>query len=550
MNQTPEQLAVAQSDRSRILCVAAAGSGKTKTLVDRIHYLATIGVLPSHMAVVTFTNAAANELLERIGDEIKIGFCGTLHSLMIRLIRQSGHLSEFSVIDEEQAEALLVEHMERIHYKGTRKAVDAALEKEANRKPGTGFLAASDDAALVVASFRRALRADCLLTYDDVLKEGYEALVKWPPEKGFPFEALFVDEYQDSGPIDAMIYGAMVSPWQFVVGDPKQSIYGFRGGDIGNIKKLMRSDHFARYDLTKNFRCSYTVVEAANALTGDSSMQSGTNAIGKVEFVESLTGESEIFDVAKLLKQSPLESKAVLVRTNALVDEWATGLTNAGLSVRKRTKLALPTDWQHAKNALSFLRRPSNDRMAYKIIEFMHGASIAEKEKAAANKALTSINSRVFLVEHCSLARRALDSLPGLGVSADTVRALNLVVGKLQPGASIEDLQFAISQIEFSGEEVGEGITVTTMHAAKGREFDLVCLPALEESKRKGEDIEEERRLLYVGITRARNHVILSYAQSRRPKQWAIPKGGRKPKLMPHEPRNVSPFLKDIGVIE
>lgn len=560
MSLTPEQERVIASDAKQILCVAGAGSGKTKTLLLRCKRLTERGVHPSTIAIVTFTNDAARELRERWGSTVPLGYVGTLHGLMIRLI---GRDQEFTVIDDEQATATLEEHCAKLNYRGTKKAI-----KEALGRLQSGALdpkAPQTEPELVVSAWWRTLRKEGLFTYNDILAYGLKAVEDWPQDKPFPYTALFVDEFQDSAPVDANIYEAMPCHWKFYVGDPKQSIYSFRGGSLMNLRRLMRSDLVEKHTLSLNFRSAPEVIQKANRLLPDGvkmicadSVPSGdgftpTPSVkeGSALFVRGKTGESEVFDVAAQLTRRS-GSKAVLLRTNYQVEEWAKGLTDAGHDVRKRTAGDLPEDWRHAKNVLSYLSNPNNDRVALWVIAYMHGDAMAEKERQRANEAYKTVNAVTFNVTREHGALGAIIAAGSYGVTGPTVMKLRAIADKFPGGAdkaTVTDLQFAMSQHEFAGEEVGEGITVTTYHASKGREFDVVAVPCLDESIEPSgrlEDLAEEARCVYVAVTRARLHLILSCTDRRRPRNFAVPKGNRKPRVLPHEPRKANPHLQQM----
>jgi len=243
MNPTDAQRGAIESDHPRILVVAGAGTGKTWTLLERVKRL-LVSVDPQEIAIVTYTNAAAGVIEKRLGEDVRLGFLGTLHGLCARRIEQSDAWERIQIMDDAEAR----EMREQIARNVGLKAGDPLVEKIYLR--------------------------DCLaygrFDYDLLLST---ALSLW---RGNSYQRqwshLFVDEYQDASPIDAEIYEAIGAENRYVTGDPRQAIFGFRGGDVSQIESLIASPKWEKHELALTFRCGEAICAGANGLMNAAEM--------------------------------------------------------------------------------------------------------------------------------------------------------------------------------------------------------------------------------------------------------------------------------------
>ena len=243
------QLAAATHTASRILVVAAAGSGKTKTLIARIQNMIANGTDPRNIVVITFTAAAAKVIQERLGD-VKLGYAGTLHGYCLRILQQHGNMiglpSKLTILDESDAEALLVEAIAKMSYKGTRKAVDeqVALGLAHMR---SGDTMRFDDVTRVAYEYFYGMTTTGCLTFSMILTLGLELIRKMGPleigeyENLCQYQHLLVDEVNDSAAIDFEIYEALPVKTRFLCGDPDQRIMSFRGACDGFYKLMLNA---------------------------------------------------------------------------------------------------------------------------------------------------------------------------------------------------------------------------------------------------------------------------------------------------------------------
>jgi DNA helicase II / ATP-dependent DNA helicase PcrA len=550
MNPSVEQVRAITLADPTILAVASPGSGKTTTLVARLREVIHNGADPAGIVAITFTTAAATELQTRLNSypdrpTKPLGYCGTLHGYMLSLLRSAGHKlglkNKLSVLDEEQTESLLNQCLEEMRYKGTLVAIQTAIDRGPADLAGKQKLAPAE---VVARHFYWTLRQNGLLTFDCLLWYGLELLRKgWAPIDGVTH--LFVDEYQDSGPLDDLIYRHMGSVQRFFVGDPDQSVFAFRGATLENILNMAGESETKVVTLESNFRSDRTICEAAQRLiehnagryakrTASVSAQPGEIVVRRLH-----DQHAELVWIANVVESS--DDCAVLLRTNHLVGEVTKYLIGLGIPVAAKKRQERPEDWQKAKLLLALLNDPANDLAAYWFTEMVHGTKKANEVKLRAAAAGRSINEFGLKIPR-NVPVEAIDEILGkAGISDRSREAIAKARIGLPAGFSMADLLLTLAQEEEVAHEQGHGATVTTMHAAKGREWDTVILPAFEEEiligRKENGNVEEERRLAYVSFTRARHRLLISWCE-RRKSAW-----GFKP-----EPATPCRFIAEAGL--
>lgn len=233
MRLTIQQQAVVEATEPYLLISSGPGSGKSRVLIERIKWLIQNGVSPSRIVAISYTCAASGVLQERLGD-VKLGCNSTLHAWLLSLLTTHGHMiglpNHLSVIDEEEQAALLAESLEETAYRGSLKAVQAAVAEgpQARLNPMTAPQIAAE-------AFFQRLKADGILTYDMILFHG-EHLLRRVKGVTAGIEHLLCDESQDWAEIDWRILDATGIPNIFYVGDFDQRIMSFRGA-CGEFEK-------------------------------------------------------------------------------------------------------------------------------------------------------------------------------------------------------------------------------------------------------------------------------------------------------------------------
>lgn len=502
-----------------VVTAAAPGSGKTRTLVWRILRDIERGILPERMTAITFTGAAAGELRKRLDAHgVALGFVGTLHSFCLRMIQ--AHTTTRTVLDQDSSDEVM-------RYAMARTAADVPLsslkawlyERKLPKDKG-------DKVMQVACTYCAILKQYDAIDYGLILTGALMLL-----EEGFDpcVDALYVDEFQDSGPTDLRIYDAIKARVKFYCGDPDQSIYEFRGARPANLLEVIARPGTVLARLETNFRSLRIICECADALIAYNSkrvakvMRSSRSTellspAGRVAFEAHDTHLQEAAAIVSAVKASPdtWDATAVLCRYNHDRKAIAQALKAAGVTVNGYFEQDLPPDWRRALALLNCLAHPENvfayaTRASIDGIPF--GEALAEAiQKRTAGKPLRALNFEVVTMAH------AMHFLLANGVSTATRQMIYDAAEK----AGIDSFAALVMNLRTDGaaapQRVQGGVDVLTYHGAKGLEWDTVYLPAVEAksiAKKDPGELEEERRCFFVGLTRARNEARISWAHSR-----------------------------------
>jgi DNA helicase-2/ATP-dependent DNA helicase PcrA len=471
---------------------------------------------------------------------------------MLRLIKKHGKEIGFrgkvAMMDETQQEKMI-----RAVMADMKKSKTPMKELRAQLKVGPEIFMGKavrtyNDLELIAQEYYQRLMSASLLDFDSLLKFGLLVIRKLRAQGiACPFTYLFWDEFQDSGNDDANILAAFDCENNFVVGDPDQSIYSFRGGDPTWILGMSRGVHWSVKRLDDNYRCDEAITATANKLIRHNTDRiekdtvSRTGLPGKVwTFRADVEGE-EIRQIAEDINAQPNPSEcAVLVRYNPLADRIGKALEAHGIQVSRKEATAKPDDWKTARALVNLFANPDNDHLAYWFLETAHDKRFADKAKLAALGAFTSINRHILKLPEDMPLTDVPTNLAKSGIKPESLALIGTAIAGLNEGATLAELSFSLGDDDLHRNEVGQGVTVTTMHAAKGREWDTVYLPAFEENiiptNSKRMILEEERRLAFVAITRARHRLLVSFSKTRKPLF-----GGYKP-----ESTTPSRFVEEI----
>lgn len=553
---TPAQRAAITTEHPLVLVLAGPGSGKTATTVARINYLIEGGALASQFAVLTFTNSGAREIEGRIQaietvakNETQLGHVGTLHSFALRMLKEHGgpfgYGERTAVISPESALDLLQSKARTL---GCKTPIKDLLALKAKGRPAR--TARLDVPGTVVASYYDDMKEAGIVDYDLILWE-FRAILACvcsdPAAAGevqakiaaqFPF--LFVDEVQDSAPIDWDIYDFFPARMKFLVGDTDQSIFSFRGGAVRRAIGFASRADVEVIRLEENFRSRVEICDAAQRLIEHNGARVAKRTVstsgpgGEVFDLETFDTEgSEIGAVSHLVKAmlavEPGIDVAVLARTNAVANNFRATMRACALPVVERTVSALPRDWPLARAFVELLVNPENDSLAFFYLVALYekkGANPAEAREAAhaARKAAASVGKSINRANlgfgKILRPSSAMEAMAGSVVSRESRMIALDRFRQLPDGASMLDLALALGEVrEHVTEAEGTGVHVLTIHGSKGREFDVVFVVGCEDESLPARfpdtDVEEERRLAYVAITRARRRVYFSHARSR-----------------------------------
>ncbi len=590
-----------------VLVVAGAGSGKTRVLTRRIaHLLGAVGVKPPEILAITFTNKAAGEMRERVGDLVgppaRAAWVMTFHSACGRILRREaqrlGYRSNFTIYDGADQIRLVkrcLEELERDPKRFTPRGIHSQISNAKNTlvspEEYTDRVASFYDqtVAEVYDLYQKRLFASNAVDFDDmlfltvdVLERFPEARTKWQDA----FRYVLVDEYQDTNHAQYRLLQLLAQQHQnvFAVGDPDQSIYGFRGADIRNVLEF-EHDFPGSYSiaLEQNYRSTQHILDAANGVISHNRERKEKNLwseLGDGDPVRVVEVEDEhaearyvAAEIALLVEEGFSGSEvAVFYRTNAQSRVLEDVLVRQGIAYqviggprfyeRAEIKdlvaylqvLDNPYDGVSLLRAANRPRRGIGDTSLARLQTWADQREISLWEAtaeaanagvgAAPQKALKAFRSTIEslmsaaqefevpeLIEEVLARSGYRESLEAERTIEAQGRLENLeelvsVAREWREQAEDTTLSAFLQEISlYADQDAMRGdtslVTLMTIHNAKGLEFRAVYLIGMEEGifphSRSIEEqgVEEERRLCYVGMTRARERLTLLHASSR-----------------------------------
>jgi DNA helicase-2/ATP-dependent DNA helicase PcrA len=590
-----------------VLVVAGAGSGKTRVLTRRIaHLLGAVGVKPPEILAITFTNKAAGEMRERVRDLVGppagAAWVMTFHSACGRILRREaqrlGYRSNFTIYDQADQIRLVkrcLEELERDPKRFTPRGIHSQISNAKNTLVGP------DDYGERVASFydqtvaevydlyQKRLFASNAVDFDDMLFLTVDVLERFPEAREKwqeAFRYILVDEYQDTNHAQYRLLQLLAEKHRnvFAVGDPDQSIYGFRGADIRNVLEF-EHDFPGSYSiaLEQNYRSTQHILDAANGIISHNRERKEKNLwseLGDGDPVRVIEVEDEhaearyvAAEIALLVEEGFSGSEvAVFYRTNAQSRVLEDVLVRQGIAYQV---IGGPRFYERAeiKDLVAYLQVLDNPYDAVSLLrianrprrgigdttlarlqtwadqrEISLWEATAEAEMAgvgaAPQKALKAFRGAIEslmsasqelevpeLIEEVLARSGYLESLEAERTIEAQGRMENLqelvsVAREWREQAQDTTLSSFLQEISlYSDQDAIRGdaslVTLMTLHNAKGLEFRVVYLIGMEEGifphSRSIEEqgIEEERRLCYVGMTRAEERLTLLHASSR-----------------------------------
>ena len=612
-NLNPEQLAAVTLPPQHSLILAGAGSGKTRVLTTRIAWLISTGQVGPHgILAVTFTNKAAKEMLARLSALLPINtrgmWIGTFHGLCNRLLRahhrEAGLPALFQILDSSDQLSAIKRLSKNLNVDDV-KYPPRELASFINAHKEQGIRAAQAEAYDEYTSRRVALYAEydaqCqregVVDFAELLLRSYELLTRNEPlcrHYQERFRHILVDEFQDTNRLQyawlKLLAGHGEKAQQangaclFAVGDDDQSIYAFRGAEVGNMRDLEREFAVANViRLEQNYRSHGNILDAANALIKNNRGRLGKNlwteagageAIRVFEAASDIDEARQIVDEVRELSRDGVRRTqiALLYRSNAQSRVLEHQLFSANVPYRVYGGLRF-FDRQEIKHALAYLRLIGNsddDTAFSRVVNFptrgIGNRSIEALQEAAhransslynaaaslGGKAGSSVGSFIrlietlrsetaglplpevidHLIEKSGLRQHYLTEKEGRERLENLDELINAATNFLQEAAETADEEanplasfLAHASLEAGEHQAGEGqeaVQLMTVHAAKGLEFDAVFITGLEQglfphenAAQERDGLEEERRLMYVAVTRARKRLYLSHAQTR-----------------------------------
>ena len=592
------------------MIVAGAGSGKTKVLTYKVAYILKHGYKPESILALTFTNKAANEMKQRIveivGKKADSIWMGTFHSIFARILRaEAKHLnykSNFSIYDTEDSYSLVSNIMTNFNIEIEGLTVNSVRHRisflknhmitpsEYRKKIAKSVK--EEKIADVFDEYQERLIANNAMDFEDLLlrpiqlfNSNNKILQKYKKR----FKYILVDEFQDTNKAQYELIKILVSRSCkiTVVGDDAQSIYSWRGANLGNMQDFKKDyKKHKLFKLEQNYRSTKIILAAA-----DSVIKNNKSQLSKTLWTQNNDGEQltlircadekdEAFQLAKYIKKEISKKKlsykdfAILYRTNAqsralediFTKEKIPYIIIGGVEFYRRKEV---------KDVVAYLRIIANQNDEESLLRIMNfpqrgiGNTTVTRMIAFARKhdlTLFQTMNRVF--EVIDIKERIQKNVKGFRVLLEKYINLkdDLSVGELSRALidelglirmfksentpeshsrleNINQLMAAISEFSDANkdakldqfleevplvsaidmkDDMKNAVTLLTVHSAKGLEFPIVFISGLEEeifplANRFSEDstVEEERRLFYVGVTRAEQKVYLSHARSR-----------------------------------
>ena len=602
---SPQREAVTH-ERGPLLVFAGAGSGKTRVLTMRIANLIAAGVAePERILALTFTNKAAKEMRSRLRDLLGSRgdgmWIGTFHAIATRMLRphavDAGYREGFVIFDEEDSRSILKRALTELDMdprrnplppllEGISKAKSDLLRPEdmSPKKPAERLL------QVVYERYRDLATASNGMDFDDLLMNlvhlwrGHpEVLAEWRNR----FDQVLVDEYQDTNRAQYEMLLALAGGHRnlTVVGDDDQSIYAFRGADVGNILGFQHDFPEARVvKLEQNYRSTQSILDCAHAVIrqnpkrADKRLWTETSA-GRLPVLLLAPDDDEeaafvAGEIAALVENDNRDHNdfAILYRTNAQSRAFERALLAQRIPYNLVGGLRF-WDRREIKDLVAYLRfvLNPNDAVSFDRIANVPKRRLSDKTAQAAiaaaadaggsimdvlatvgqvpvrpeaQEALAQFHAELhpiaveartrrpselvqLLIRHCNLAAHYDDGTAGARNRLDNLEELRQLAGSYDRLAPPRGLERFLTDIALTSDtddidETRQRVTLITLHMAKGLEFPVVFLTGLEDkmlpherafAEKRG--LEEERRLCYVGITRARSRLYMTVSNVR-----------------------------------
>ena len=606
----PQQEAVKQV-KGPVLVLAGAGSGKTRVLTHRIAYIIQKGLAkPQEILAVTFTNKAAGEMKRRIESLLNVPvqplWIGTFHSISARILHQeakyAGYQSNFTIYDTDDQENQIKRIMEYLNINResiTPRQIQYIISEAKNKLKGAREFEKeannfrSQLIAKVFWEYEVALRRNNALDFDDLIVKPIEIFTAHPEilekyQKQFKY--ILIDEYQDTN--KAQYYWVKLLAKAHhnlcVVGDEDQSIYRWRGADIGNILNFEKDYPESKViRLEQNYRSTQTILTAANAVVANNLNRIGKNLWsekGEGDVLQLWETQDETHEAASVVDIIQEESVTNHYNLNEFVILYRTNAQSRALEEQLR-RSAIPYsivggikfyERKEIKDILAYLKllvNPNDSVSLQRIINFpargIGKASLDVINRVAfqTKQTLYECISRIGDIEEISPAsqkrirdfyelieqlRGQLKKLNAYQITEKVIKTFGLKkiyenTLLVEDETRLENINELLNSVEIfvAGHPEQDGlqdyldevslvtdidrwdpdkpsVTLMTLHSAKGLEFPVVIICGLEDglfpisrNYNDPDDLEEERRLFYVGMTRAKEKLYLLYAQSR-----------------------------------
>ncbi len=599
----PAQREVVLHTGSPLLVIAGAGSGKTKTLTHRVGFLIEEkGLSEEEILCITFTNKAAREIGDRVKKFVgkELAWVGTFHSVAYKILREEGNKlgidSSFTIADERDVSKVirLLFHTQ-----------DSAYVRSILQRAKEDLAELSSEEREIFEVYQRTLLENKLLDFGDLmyylhklLSEYEEVRERWKTK----FRAILVDEYQDTNTVQYEILKLLADKDICVVGDPNQCIYEWRYAKPQNILRFIQDFQPKVVKLEYNYRSKAPVIEVANAILRSSKARwreliptlRATRGEGEKPLIRRFLNESMeavwiADEIKKLQGEYSLKDIGILVRVSFITDVIESTLFRANIPYKllgtvrfyERAEIKALIDFlrivYNPSDEIAFRRLVENfcRGLGEKSVELIKSISTGNLLQASKNslKRLSPAKAKALygllklisipyrnkenydramyeLVEEMDYEAYLQDRYPkDYEERIENVREfLRTLKDFRKEGITLEEL---LKEVSLQSEEEGEenSVKILTIHSAKGLEFPVVFLPRLEEgilpyrdTDKDLDELEEERRLFYVAVTRAMDKLYISYTSNKKDR-----KPSRFLSDIPKRLLNLEYFRRDKG---
>lgn len=547
-NLNDEQQKIIQSPAKQIIIKAGPGTGKTKTLINRITYLLNdLKTNPQDILVLTFTERAASEIKERLesldADFKCLPFITTFHGFAHALLKNNRQ--NIQLISEEERHRLIRNIIRQKNVKLSTRKLSLLISLAKNTAQETEL---THELKLLLGSYNQELQRLSLQDFDDLLINLYLFLRGQSTARTTKYSHILIDEFQDTNDLQYQIIKLLLSPttYLFAIGDPLQSIYGFRGANP-QIFQQLEKDFPKNFEavLFRNYRSFTNLVQISNQLfPGLAQGVANSAAEGKVRlvktydesseanwiinFINEKIGGSDLLQARDATSCQPIKFSdfAIIYRTHNLNRALEKKLTLSGLPFQTVGGYSLYEE-KHISllcSLLQFLAEGGGQSLPF--FPKLSSTKLKQTAKLLTSQPLSQLVNSLLGIWQLPQPDNSINQFLGNIIQFDQYPdSLNRFINYYK---NLKAYDYYDAQ--------SDKITLLTMHAAKGLEFKHVFICGFEENiipfKRCGEEVadpEEEKRLLYVAMTRAKEELYLLSAKFRQ---------GREGHL--------SPFAKDL----
>lgn len=539
MELTKDQLKAIQTKSKLLFVNAGPGSGKTRVIVERIKYLVESGVAPEKILAITFTNKASKVMQERLATmKIRGVTASTMHSLAVRLMMRDGE--EFSIYDDDDCKGIIKRIAKKKKITDKNEIYDIIEEIALLKDNQISAVSCASKYRDIFLEYENELNTNRAVDFADLIT----SLVGKTRKGHLPWEHILVDEAQDLSNSQIIVVRNLQERLESIdgstvtlVGDIDQSVYEWRNAKPQLIKNFVEKKAEI-IPLGTNFRSTRAVVHYSKKLIAhnknriEKPLESHNEEFGKVPKIEWFYDSVEEAEfIANTCKKS--DNICILYRSNWMSSQLELSLQKAGVKYTISDTIRF-LDRKEIKDTLSYIRVAinSNDKESLK-------RSLQSPKRGVGKKAFESIKKFEDIIDNeklqdynsCIFELRENKSNAGVGIrqlynrtkylgedEPERIRNMDQLC-TLLTGKTLEEAMFDLT----GGDPTGNGdnnsrVHLMTLHSSKGTEYSKVIIMGCEEGITphiNSENLEEERRLFYVGMTRAEQELIFTYTRKR-----------------------------------